>query len=187
MQNLLSPIDFLLAPIYLIIFSFIATRFKNKNLKAGPYYRFYLQGLWAKMLGGLAVCLIYAYYYKGGDTLNYFIEARTYVNVFLEGDYNMLWELINFKTYPISSVNYGSYENCEFIFIKNLPQFNENNSNQQQRFITLVDILYEKKISLLVSSKSQLDSITSSNNLRDVFKRTISRLHELTSTSYDLR
>ncbi|NBY09405.1 MAG: hypothetical protein EBQ77_00070 [Sphingobacteriia bacterium] len=116
MQNLISPIDFLLAPIYLIIFSFIATRFKNKNLKAGPYYRFYLQGLWAKMLGGLAVCLIYAYYYKGGDTLNYFIEARTYVNVFLEGDYNMLWELINFKTYPISSVNYGSYENCEFIF-----------------------------------------------------------------------
>ena len=116
MQNLLSPIDFLLAPIYLIIFSFIATRFKNKNLKAGPYYRFYLQGLWAKMLGGLAVCLIYTYYYKGGDTFSYFIEARTYVNVFLEGDYNMLWELINFKTYPISSVNYGSYENCEFIF-----------------------------------------------------------------------
>jgi len=117
MQNLISPIDFLLAPIYLIIFSFIATRFKNKNLKAGPYYKYYLQGLWAKMLGGLAVCLIYAYYYKGGDTLNYFIEARTYVNVFLEGDYNMLWELINFKTYPISSVNYGSYENCEFIFL----------------------------------------------------------------------
>jgi len=116
MQNLISPIDFLLAPIYLIIFSFIATRFKNKNLKAGPYYKYYLQGLWAKMLGGLAVCLIYAYYYKGGDTLNYFIEARTYVNVFLEGDYNMLWELINFKTYPISSINYGSYENCEFIF-----------------------------------------------------------------------
>ncbi|MFZ9450711.1 MAG: hypothetical protein ACO27N_01185 [Bacteroidia bacterium] len=116
MQNLISPIDFLLAPIYLIIFSFIATRFKNKNLKAGPYYKYYLQGLLAKMLGGLAVCLIYAYYYKGGDTLNYFIEARTYVNVFLEGDYNMLWELINFKTYPISSVNYGSYENCEFIF-----------------------------------------------------------------------
>lgn len=116
MQNLISPIDFLLAPIYLIIFSFIATSFKNKNLKAGPYYKYYLQGLWAKMLGGLAVCFIYAYYYKGGDTFNYFIEARTYVNVFLEGDYNMLWELINFKTYPISSINYGSYENCVFIF-----------------------------------------------------------------------
>ena len=50
--------------------------------------------------------------------------------------------------------------------IENIPNFNNNNSNQQQRFITLIDILYEKKIPLLVSSKSQLDSITSSNNLR---------------------
>ena len=71
--------------------------------------------------------------------------------------------------------------------IENIPNFNNDNSNQQQRFVTLIDILYEKKILLLVSSKSQLDSITSSNNLRDVFKRTISRLHELTSTSYNLR
>ena len=76
---------------------------------------------------------------------------------------------------------------CKFIVIENIPFFSEENSNQQQRFITLIDILYEKKIPLLVSSKSQLNSITSSNNLRDVFKRTISRLHELTSTSYNLR
>ena len=74
-----------------------------------------------------------------------------------------------------------------FIVIENIPNFNNDNLNQQQRFITLIDILYEKKIPLLVSSKSQLDSITSSNNLRDVFKRTISRLHELTSTIYNLR
>ena len=37
-------------------------------------------------------------------------------------------------------------ENSDFMFIKNLPNFNDNNSNQQQRFITLIDIIYEKKI-----------------------------------------
>ena len=78
-------------------------------------------------------------------------------------------------------------ESSMFMVIENIPNFNNDNSNQQQRFVTLIDILYEKKIPLLVSSKSQLDSITSSNNLRDVFKRTISRLHELTSTSYNLK
>ena len=78
-------------------------------------------------------------------------------------------------------------ELSKFMVIENIPNFKNDNSNQQQRFITLIDILYEKKIPLLVSSKSQLDSITSSNNLRDVFKRTISRLHELTSTSYNLK
>ena len=78
-------------------------------------------------------------------------------------------------------------ESSTFMVIENIPNFNNDNSNQQQRFVTLIDILYEKKIPLLVSSKSQLDAITSSNNLRDVFKRTTSRLHELTSTSYNVR
>ena len=78
-------------------------------------------------------------------------------------------------------------ESSTFMVIENIPNFNNDNSNQQQRFVTLVDILYEKKIPLLVSSKSQLDAITSSNNLRDVFKRTTSRLYELTSTSYNVK
>ena len=55
----------------------------------------------------------------------------------------------------------------------------------EQRFITLIDILYEKNVPLLISSKSKLSSISSSISLRDVFKRTISRLHELTSTRFN--
>ena len=76
-------------------------------------------------------------------------------------------------------------ETCNFIIIENIPNFNNDNSNQQQRFITLIDILYEKNVPLLVSSKSKLSSISSSISLRDVFKRTISRLHELTSTRFN--
>ena len=76
-------------------------------------------------------------------------------------------------------------EACNFIIIENIPNFNNDNSNQQQRFFTLIDILYEKNIPLLVSSKSKLNSISSSINLRDVFKRTISRLHELTSIRFN--
>ena len=78
-------------------------------------------------------------------------------------------------------------ETCNFIIIENIPNFNNDNSNQQQRFITLIDILYEKNVPLLVSSKSKLSSISSSISLRDVFKRTISRLHELTSTRFNLK
>ena len=76
-------------------------------------------------------------------------------------------------------------ECCKFIVIENIPNFNNDNSNQQQRFVTLIDIFYEKNISLLISSKSQLNLISSSKNLKDVFKRTISRLHELTSKKYN--
>ena len=48
-------------------------------------------------------------------------------------------------------------EVCNFIFIENLPYFDDNNSNQQQRFITLIDIFYENKVRLLASGQSVLD------------------------------
>ena len=74
---------------------------------------------------------------------------------------------------------------CSFIIIENIPNFNNDNSNQQQRFITLIDILYEKNIPLMITSKSQLNLISSSKSLKDIFKRTISRLHELTSIKFN--
>jgi cell division protein ZapE len=72
-------------------------------------------------------------------------------------------------------------ENCNHIIIENLPKFNENNSNQQQRFITLIDIIYEKNVRLTISSMLDLKSLTSANSLLQIFKRTTSRIHELTS------
>ncbi|NCW36618.1 MAG: cell division protein ZapE, partial [Proteobacteria bacterium] len=74
--------------------------------------------------------------------------------------------------------------NCSFIFIEKLPDFNYTNSNQQQRFITLIDILYEKKIPIMITSEKHLDKIGSSIDISSTFKRTISRLHELTSLSF---
>jgi cell division protein ZapE len=70
----------------------------------------------------------------------------------------------------------------KYIFIENLPNFDDKNSNQQQRFITLIDIIYEKKVSLTISSVSNLNKLTSSTSLSEPFKRTLSRLHELTSS-----
>ena len=73
---------------------------------------------------------------------------------------------------------------CNFIVIENIPIFKSDNSNQQQRFITLIDILYEKNIPLMITSQLQLDSLSSSEDLKKIFKRTISRLYELTSIKY---
>ena len=72
-------------------------------------------------------------------------------------------------------------EKCNFIVIENIPNFDDSNSNQQQRFITFIDIVYENKIKLMVSSESNLSNLSSSSRLSEPFKRTLSRLHELTS------
>ncbi len=70
---------------------------------------------------------------------------------------------------------------CDFITIENIPSFNDENVNTQQRFITLIDIIYEKKLPLLISSNFKLDKLGGSQKLEDSFKRTISRIYELTS------
>ncbi len=70
---------------------------------------------------------------------------------------------------------------CKHIFIYNIDHFNEYNSNQQLRFITLIDILYEKKISLTLSIISDLKNLKSSEKHAEPFKRTISRLHAMTT------
>ncbi len=72
-------------------------------------------------------------------------------------------------------------KNCKFIVIDQIPQFNNTNSNQQQRFITLLDVIYEKNIPISVTANQNLDKFTSSKLLEKPFKRTISRLYELTS------
>ena len=72
-------------------------------------------------------------------------------------------------------------KNCKFVVINQIPQFDNNNSNQQQRFITLLDIIYDKNIPIAVTANQSLKSFTSSRSLEKPFKRTISRLYELTS------
>ena len=72
-------------------------------------------------------------------------------------------------------------KNCKFIILDHIPQFNDINSNQQQRFITLIDIIYDKNIPLAVTAEQNIDQFTSSRLLENPFKRTISRLYELTS------
>ena len=95
--------------------------------------------------------------------------------------------IVKFDFKELCERNLGSEDyisianNCNFIFIENLPDFNEGNSNQQQRFITLIDVIYDKNIPMAVTANQNLNNFSSSQSLENPFKRTISRLYELTS------
>ena len=69
---------------------------------------------------------------------------------------------------------------CKHVFIEEIPNFNEFNSNQQLRFITLIDIFYEKKISLTISLNCSLEKLGTSKKHSKIFKRSLSRLYEMT-------
>ena len=77
-------------------------------------------------------------------------------------------------------------KNLKFMIIEKIPQFNDINSNQQQRFITLIDIIYDKNLPIAVTASQNIHEFTTSRSLEEPFKRTISRLYELTSMKYNI-
>jgi len=69
----------------------------------------------------------------------------------------------------------------KIFFIENIPKFNDDMIDQQQRFITLIDILYDNKINVVCLSETSLENLQSSKKLNEIFKRTVSRLSEMTN------
>ena len=112
------------------------------------------------------------------------VKGRIFtINSFFEG-------IARFNFNELCEVNFGAEDyiaiagKCNFITLDNIPNFNDVTVNQQQRFITMIDIFYEKKISMMVSSNFSFENFTSSRRLVEPYKRTISRLFELTSPNF---
>ena len=113
------------------------------------------------------------------------VKGRTFkIYSFFEG-------IARFKFDELCATNIGAEDYlaiadvCKFIAIDNVPNFNDENVNEQQRFITLIDILYEKKIPMMISANFNQKNLTSSKKLADIYRRTISRLFELTSPNFN--
>jgi len=105
------------------------------------------------------------------------------INSFFEG-----FARLSFNDLCVDNLGAEDYitiaDECKFLSIDNIPNFNDDNADQQQRFITLIDIFYEKKIPIMVSAHFNEKNFTSSQRLQDTYRRTISRLFELTSPNF---
>ena len=118
---------------------------------------------------------------KKHEIKNIFTKGRQFkISKFYDG-------IARFDFKELCDVNIGAedYINiskvCNLILIENIPNFTDDNINQQQRFIILIDILYEKNISLIISSETSIKNFNSSKKLVSTFKRTLSRIFELTA------
>ncbi len=89
----LTIFDLLLAPLYALLFYFLAKRVENNNKSKHPMYRWYAKGMLVKMVGAVAVCLIYQFYYRGGDTISYYETSRAIA--FMAGkDSSVFWSML---------------------------------------------------------------------------------------------
>jgi len=116
-QRYLDIYDLLLSPFYFILILYIAYYYKNTKLHIyhKKHYKYFLPALFCKIFGSICLCLIYTYYYDGGDVINYYVSTKTFVNVLLEGHIEKLFDMLDYKTnninYILSSGNiYGTLE-----------------------------------------------------------------------------
>lgn len=86
--------DLILTPVYLIILIAVAKGHRDKKYPVGhPLRKYYLPGLYAKFGGAVFIGLVYAFYYGGGDTFNYFEHAKIINSAFTESP-GIWWKLI---------------------------------------------------------------------------------------------
>ena len=71
------------------------------------------------------------------------------------------------------------------IFLNNVPEFNQEKKDSCRRFISLIDMLYQNNCSIVILASKPINSLNSITNLAEEFKRTASRLYEMTIVKPD--
>lgn len=88
---------------------------------------------------------------------------------------------------PIGAADYMALaEAFDTIFVDDVPAMNFERRNEAKRFITLVDILYEKKTRLILSAETEAQDLYHApmGHEAQEFARAISRLIEMRSRDY---
>ena len=80
----ITTFDWILGLIYFVVVLFAAWLYKNAYHKNDAFYKWFIPGLAAKMIGGIALISIYGYYYGGGDIFAYFHNTKALVNLFVQ-------------------------------------------------------------------------------------------------------
>jgi hypothetical protein len=100
--------DLFLTPVYLIILSTLAKKQRDKRYPPGhPLRPFYLKGLYLKFFGAIMIGLVYQFYYKGGDTFNFYDHAEI-INSSLERSIGIWFKLLTHQS-PMGSPEIYNY------------------------------------------------------------------------------
>lgn len=106
--NNITLLDFLVLPIVLLFVYAIAYRYRNRHYPGNhPYRKYFIPGLTFKILGALFIGLVYEYYYRGGDTMNYFFHAKVINSSF--ADSPLKWLNLLLRIPNENSVGYYQY------------------------------------------------------------------------------
>ena len=91
----------------------------------------------------------------------------------------------------IANLAHEDYRNIaqtfSLIFINNVPKFTDSEQDQCRRFISLVDMLYIEKCSVVILADQPINNLCQIHNFKKEFQRTASRLYEMTIINNDTK
>jgi hypothetical protein len=134
-----SWLDLVIVPFWLMIILLVATLVRNGRYRDDTLARYFLPALYVKLVGGVAVGLVYYYYYRGGDTLEYFFQSTYLQRAFWDNplnwfnivlikdragsiqDYNLL---IDYLQYIVYSNDYRAFTVVKIVSIGSILGFN---------------------------------------------------------------
>ena len=78
----MDALDFLLLPVYFGIFYLLALQIAARNRSNPLYSMYYMRGINYKFIGALGFAFIYLFYYKGGDSINFYYTVSPLFKLF---------------------------------------------------------------------------------------------------------
>ena len=116
-EQFITVLDYVLLPFFLAIVYGIAYSIRNRRYPPKhPWRKYYIPALTVKVIGSIFIGLIYAYYYKGGDTFAYFSHSQIINSSFTESFTKWFNLLLH-----IPSAYDGNY----YSYISQMPSYND--------------------------------------------------------------
>jgi len=99
---------------------------------------------------------------------------------------NQIWfEFSEICETPRSSTDYIVLAtDFETLLISNIPIMDDSKNDVVQRFIQLVDAVYDHRVKFIATAEASPDKLYTGKGLQFPFQRTMSRLHEMRSEAY---
>jgi cell division protein ZapE len=70
------------------------------------------------------------------------------------------------------------------VLLSNVPQMPISMASEARRFTWLVDVLYDRRVKLIMSAAVEPEALYASGPMSHEFPRTVSRLHEMQSSEF---
>jgi cell division protein ZapE len=87
--------------------------------------------------------------------------------------------------FPRSQLDYLEIsDRFDHVFVSGVPCLTEHHTAQTIMFIHFIDVMYDRGIKVIISAAVPLNELYLTGEMKDVFKRTLSRLNEMQSVDY---